>query len=123
MRTVKITTDNQVSIIDIPWTLAGFYEAIGDCDCLETVNVPSSFSANGRQMKMLVDESGRIKDKPINTAASFLYGITSHYQPIAGSVIFAEVDGEDLVPPAKPGRLLRVLTEHFKFLKEEGKES
>lgn len=123
MRTVKITTDNRASIIDIPWTLTGFYEAIGDCDCFETVNVPSSFSANGRQVKMLVDDSGRLKDKPINNAASLLYGILTHLQPIAGNVIFAEVDEEDLVPPAEPERLLRDLTEHFIFLEEEGKES
>lgn len=119
MKTVKITTDNRVSIIDIPWTLAGLYEAIGDCDCFETVNMPFHLSANGRQMKMLVDESGRIKDKPINNVASLLYGILTHLQPIAGNVIFAEVDGEDLVPPAEPERLLRVLTEHFVLLEEE----
>ena len=124
MRTIKITTDNRVSIIDIPWTLAGFYEAIGDCSCFETVNIPFNFPANGRQVKMLADESGWLKDKPVNLAASILYGcLTNSGLMIAGNVIFAEADGEDLVPPAEPERLLRALIEDFIFLEEEGKES
>lgn len=115
MTTVKITADNRISLIDIPWTLSGFYEAIEDCDCFETVNILPA-SANGWQIKMLADESGRLKGKPVNTAASFLYGITSHLQPIVGNVIFAEVEADDLVPPKEPEILMEILKETFEFL-------
>jgi len=119
MKTVKITADDRISIIDIPWTLGGFYGAIGDSDCFETVNIPAYLSSNGRPLRLLADESGRLKDKPVNRAASLLYGAAVHGQPIAGNVIFAEVDGEDLVPPAEPERLVKTLIAHFDFLTEE----
>ena len=72
------------------------YKAIG-CDCIEIVhpiNLPEPYT-------MIVDESGALKNLPINPIASVLYGTPTHGWPIVGkAMIMKEAitnDGPDIV--------------------------
>mgnify|MGYP002710973413 CR=1 FL=1 len=118
MKTVKITMDNKISIIDIPFTLDGFYKAIG-CECMETVKTKRMFELFQEPVLMLVDESGLLKGLDINRAASVLYGFAQHGQPIVGNVIFGQIRGEDIVPPKNVEKVKSILMDHFWFLEEE----
>ena len=72
------------------------YRAIG-CDCIEIVHpvhLPHPY-------KMIVDESGALKNLPINPIASVLYGTPTHGWPIVGTALIMKEamtsDGPDIV--------------------------
>lgn len=73
--------------------LDGFCEAL-DCDCIETVHLVGGYL-------MIIDESGKLKDKPLNPIASILYSRQSS-DWIAGDALLARIgsrNGEtDIVP-------------------------
>lgn len=119
-KTVKITTDNRISVVDIPWDCEGWYEAIGGgCDIVEMVRTQRMLDLFLAPIQMIVDEEGRFRDQELNLAASLLYGMDGHGQPIAGNVIFGVLTGADTCPPDDPEGLKRVLMEAYPFLKEE----
>lgn len=120
---VRITTDNKISVMDItPFEREGWYKAIGGgCDIVERVKTQRMFELLKMPVLMLVDEEGHWRGQEINLAASLLYGVKEHGNPIAGNVIFAIPDGPDLLPLSEEDawRIKDVLMKAFMFLKEE----
>lgn len=94
MKTVKVTTDNKISIIDVDFDdFRSIQRAIGGhFETVHTQLMEDYFK--DPSLIMLVDEEGRIKELPINPVGCTLYrGI------IAGDLIFAKTKGEDIVAP------------------------
>lgn len=69
---IKITTDGVVSTIDCDCFYYDYYNIYDwiNCDTFEIVNITKAIPL----ALMVVDESGLLKDKPINKVASVLYG-------------------------------------------------
>lgn len=81
---IKVTTDNQVSVVELSEPMnRSIYAAIG-ADCFETV---SGCLPDGHIM--VVDESGLIKNRPVNLLASGFYGPGDF--SIVGDVLFLMV--------------------------------
>ena len=113
MKTVKVTTDNIVSVIDVDFddfrdiqrAIGGHFEMVHTQLMTDYFHDPSVI--------MLVDEEGLIKELPLNPVGSALYrGI------IAGDLIFAQVKGEDIVAPDDVVGLKERLLHTFIGLKE-----
>ncbi len=102
VKTVKITTDNEISILELlEWNLSTMEAAI-EADCTEAVKTQRMVDLFQDSIVMIVDESGHRKNKPDNLVASILYGVDIHGCPIAGDVIFAVRRGLDDLPPENP---------------------
>lgn len=94
MKTLKITTDNKIRMIDIN---------MSDCKAIqkelggyfETVHTKLMYEYFKAPVIMLVDEEGRCKCLPLNVVGSYFYGTQEHGNPIAGDVLLALVVGED----------------------------
>lgn len=112
-KTIRITTDNKIEVLEIPWTLEGHEQAIGANMC-EVVWCRSEYAP----CVMLVDECGLLIDKPINKAASIMYGIEKHGQPIVGDVILVEQEGPEILPLVQLEFVKSKLLEVFPFLEE-----
>lgn len=94
MKTVKVTTDNKISIIDVDFDdFRSIQRAIGGhFETVHTQLMEDYFK--DPSLIMLVDEEGHIKKLPVNPVGCTLYrGI------IAGDLIFARIAGEDIVAP------------------------
>ena len=95
MKTLKITTDNKISIIDVDvddhkalrQAIGGYVEAVHTGVMHEYFKAP---------VLMLVDEEGLIKNLPVNAVASHFYGYQKHGYVIAGDAIFAISLGENM---------------------------
>lgn len=114
MKTVKVTTDNIVSVIDVDFDdFRDIQRAIGGhFETVHTQLMTDYF--HDLSVIMLVDEGGLIKELPLNPVGSALYrGI------IAGDLIFAQVKGEDIVAPDDVAGLKERLLHTFIGLKEE----
>ena len=61
-KTVRITTDNRISVLDIPWNLDKWEAAIG-ADCTEIVRTKRMLDFFGERIVMIVDESGSVKHR------------------------------------------------------------
>ena len=72
------------------------YEAIG-CDCIEVVH-PKRLP---RPYAMIVDESGLLKELPVNPLGSVLYETDKHGWPIVGTALLMKEamtdEGPDIV--------------------------
>lgn len=118
VKTVKITTDNKISVEELPnWSLGYWEKAIG-ADCTETVKTQIMYNLFWDRIVMIVDESGAVKGREINPVASFLYGILNHGVPICGDVLFARQDGPEILPLADAELVKFFLKDHFPFLEE-----
>lgn len=115
-KTVKVTTDNRISVVDVQWNLDGWEKAI-DADCTEIVKTQLMLDLFGEMVVMIVDESGLCKNRAKNQVASFLYGCGC---PVAGDVIFGIMDGPDVLPPDSAGALMQELKHNFSLLQEVG---
>ena len=114
MKTVKVTTDNIVSVIDVDFDdFRDIQRAIGgNFETAQTQLMADYFK--DPSLIMLVDEEGIIKELTLNPVGSTLYrGI------IAGDLIFAQVKGEDIVAPEDPEALKDRLLHTFIGLQEE----
>lgn len=98
-KTVRVTVDNKIKVLEIPWSLDAKGKAIG-ADCTETVKTQIMYNLFRDRIVMIVDESGAVKGREINQVASFLYGILNHGVPICGDVLFARQDGPEILPLA-----------------------
>lgn len=67
---------------------------------------------------MIVDESGKVNNRPDNSVASFLYGVDQHGHTIAGDVIFGVRRGTNDLPPENPELLKFFPKDHFPMLLE-----
>lgn len=96
MTTLKITTDNKISVIDLDFkNFKDIQQEIGGYfECVKTQRLWDYFKA---PVVMLVDEEGLIKGLPFNATASTFYGFDEHGYMIAGDAIIGLVLGEDVI--------------------------
>jgi len=113
MKTVKVTTDNKISIIDVDFDdFRSIQQAIGGhFETVRTQLMADYFK--DPSVIMLVDEEGLIKGLPLNPVGSALYRGT-----IAGDLVFAKTQGEDIIAPNDPEALKDRLLHTFIGLKE-----
>ena len=99
MKTVKVTTDNKVSIIDVDfYDFRSIQQAVGGhFETVRTQLMADYF--RDPCVIMLVDEEGLIKGLPEKALGCALYRTVRHGCPIVGDLIFARVDGEDIIAP------------------------
>jgi len=100
MLALKLDTDNCQTMEELrsdSGSLLGFcYQAIG-CDCIEVVHpkrLPHPYV-------MIIDESGALKELPLNPLASVLYETDKHGWPIMGTALLMKEamtdEGPDIV--------------------------
>jgi len=95
MIAIRVTTEKVLDVIEIePPVYKGLHELFGDY--FEIVR-PRGLK---HQFVMIVDESGLLKELPINLVGSVLYETHIHGQPIVGDIIIMReihnYDGADL---------------------------
>lgn len=118
MKTVKITTDNIVSVIDVELNdFRSIQRAIGGY--FETVHTQKMFDYFKRPMIFLADEEGHIKKLPLNRLGSHFYDTERHGWPIAGDIILAVPDGEYILGLDDAEDVKNQLLTDFIYLKEE----
>ena len=118
MKTVKVTPDNIISVIDVDFddfrdlqkAVGGHFEIVSTKTLYETFKMP---------MIMQVDEDGRSKQKEVNRLGCYFYDADKHGWPILGDVVFAIVAGEDIEAPDDAEALMVFLKMNFSYLKEE----
>ena len=124
MKTVKITTDNKISIIDVDFDdFKAIQKAIdGNFEFVKTQKMYEWFK---HPVVMIVDEVGHIKQKDTNDVGTFFYNDEqkrgfSEFWPIAGDLIFAIPVGEDLTgwDDEKVEDLKEGLMRYFTYLEE-----
>ena len=118
MKTVKITTDNKISVIDVNFNdfrdiqraIGGHFETVHTQLMADYFKDPSVI--------MLVDEEGIIKGLPQNLVGSALYGTAKRGIPLVGDLIFGIAAGEDIVGITDPEDMKKRLMSTFPGLKE-----
>lgn len=119
MKTVKVTTDNKISLIDVDFSnFRSIQQAIGGH--FETVHTQLMVNYfKDPSIIMLVDEEGLIKELPVNALGCALYGTPQHGHPIVGDLIFARISGEDIAAPDDAEALRERLFHTFLGLSKE----
>ena len=121
MKTLKITTDNKVSIIDVNLDdYRALQQEIGGY--IETVHTQIMYDYFKAPVLMLVDEEGLIKNLPVNAVASHFYGYQKHDCTIAGDALFAISLGENMTGFGERDseQWLEKMLEDFKILERKG---
>lgn len=107
MKMIKITTENQISVIDFPegWIREqnkSLVSHIGPkCELFEHVMPKRLYTELhgsreiGNCVSMLVDEDGHYHELDVNTVASWLYESDHHGYPILGNVLIVGEKLED----------------------------
>lgn len=118
MKTIKITADNKISIIDVDFDN---YKAIQNVigGYIEMVKTQKMFDYFGRPVLMLVDEDGYEKQLSGNAVASFMYDFEKYGLPVLGDIIFAQPAGEygeDMEGIGEPEETMQMLMQRFSFL-------
>lgn len=122
MKTVKVTTDNRVSVVEVELhDLRSIQQAIGGY--FETVHTKQMFQYFKCPMLMLVDEDGHCKGLELNRLGSFFYGMQEHGWPILGDFILAVPDGEDFSGLEDAEAMKEKLLEDFSFLEDGDNEA
>ena len=117
MKTIKISTNNEVSVIDVDFNdFRSIKNAIGGY--FETVKTQKMWDYFKRPMMFLADEEGHLKKFPLNQLGSYFYDTERHGWPIAGDIILAVPFGEYIIGIDDVEVLKLKLLKDFKFLKE-----
>ena len=117
MKTIKISTNNEVSVIDVDFNdFRSIKTAIGGY--FETVKTQKMWDYFKRPMMFLADEEGHLKKLPLNQLGSYFYDTERHGWPIAGDIILAVPFGEYIIGIDDVEVLKLKLLKDFKFLKE-----
>lgn len=119
MKTVKVTTNNTVSVIDIDFdnfreiqkTIGGHFETVHTLQMEKYFGDPSII--------MLVDEEGLLKSFPMNFFGSLMYGLLDHGHPIVGDLILAKIVGEDIAAPDDAELIKDKILRDFPVMKED----
>ena len=90
MKTVKVTPDNIISVIDVNFddfrdlqkAVGGHFEIVSTKTLYETFKMP---------MIMLVDEDGIMKQKEVNRLGSYFYDADRHGWPILGDIVLKSI--------------------------------
>lgn len=118
MKTIKITADNKISIIDVDFdNYKAIQKVIGGY--IEMVKTQKMFDYFGRPVLMLVDEDGYEKQLSGNAVASFMYDFEKYGLPVLGDIIFAQPAGEygeDMEGIGEPEETMQMLMQRFSFL-------
>ena len=117
MKTIKISTNNEVSVIDVDFNdFRSIKNAIGGY--FETVQTQKMWDYFKRPMMFLADVEGPLKKLPLNQLGSYFYDTERHGWPIAGDIILAVPFGEYIIGIDDVEVLKLKLLKDFKFLKE-----
>ena len=117
MKTIKISTNNEVSVIDVDFNdFRSIKNAIGGY--FETVKTQKMWDYFKRPMMFLADVEGYLKKLPLNQLGSYFYDTARHGWPIAGDIILAVPFGEYIIGIDDVEVLKLKLLKDFKFLKE-----
>ena len=118
MKTLKISTDNEISIIDVDFDdFRSIQKALeGHFETVHTAKMSNYFQG---PVIMLADEDGYFKKLLLNRFGSWMYDTQRHGSPILGNVILAEARYEDIVAVQEPEKLMEKLMNDFEFLKKE----
>lgn len=95
MKTLKITTDNKISIIDLDFDCESLKEEIGGY--FETVKTQKLWDYFKAKVVMIVDEEGLIKELPANLLGCYFYDTDKHGFPIVGDVILGLMIGPEII--------------------------
>lgn len=114
MKTIKITTDNKISIIDVDF---GDYKAMQKAvgGYVETVSTEQMYDFFKRPVIMLVDKEGRMKELELNVIGTVFNGMV----PIVGDIVLAQPVGmyrEDMEGIGEPEETMQMLMQRFSFL-------
>ena len=121
MKTLKISANNEISIIDVNfYDFRSIQKALGGH--FETVHTEKMGNYFQGPVIMLVDENGYFKSLPLNRFCSWMYDMPRHGSPILGDVILAEAHFEDITAVQEPEKLKEKLMDDFEFLKEDAHE-
>ena len=121
MKTLKISANNEISIIDVNFDdFRSIQKALGGH--FETVHTAKMSNYFQGPVIMLVDENGYFKNLPLNRFGSWMYDTQRHGYPILGDVILAEAHCEDITAVQEPEKLMEKLMDDFEFLKEGAHE-
>ena len=112
MKTIKVTTDNKVSYVDVNFDdYKDIQRAVGGhFESVHTTRIASFF---GPGVILIVDEEGLIKGLPINQLGCFFYGTMFHGHPIVGDLILAKAVGENWTAPDDVEELMDRLLKTF----------
>lgn len=118
MKTVKVSTDDVVSLIDIDFDSYREIRSVigGHFEIVHTHLMDAYFK--DPSIVMLVDEEGLLKRLPMNVFGSLVYGAAEHGHLIVGDLILARVVGEDITAPDDAEALKRKILQDFEALKE-----
>ena len=123
MKTIKVTTDNKVSYVDVNFDDYKDIQRVigGNFESVHTNRIANFF---GNDIIFLADEDGLIKNLPVNQLGCFFYGTMFHGHPIVGDLILAKVVGEDWTAPDDVEELMGRLLETFNLeeVKTDGDE-
>ena len=120
MKTIKIKTDNTVSIIDVDFNdFRSIQRAVGGY--FETVKTQKMYDYFKQPMMFLVDEEGHLKQLSLNQLGSYFYDTERHGWPIAGDIILAVPYGEYILGLDDVESMKKRLLKDFDFLQEEDK--
>ena len=118
MKTVKVTPDDLVSVIDVNFdSQYALKKAVGGQ--LKTVRTRTLYNMFKMPVVMLTDKDGLLKNKEINRLGSYFYDADRHGWPILGDIVFAIAAGEDIEAPDDAEALMVFLKMNFSYLKEE----
>ena len=93
MKTLKITTDNKISIIDLDFDHKSLREEVGGY--VELVRTQKLLDYFKTKVVMIVDEEGLVKNLPMNPMGCYFYDTDKHGNPIVGDVILGLLVGFD----------------------------
>lgn len=124
MKTIKVTTDNKVSFVDVNFDDYKDIQRVigGSFESVHTTRIARFF---GEGVILLVDEDGLSKDLPVNLLGCFFYGAMFHRHPIVGDLILAKVVGEGQTAPDDVEALMDRLLKTFNLeeVRADGNEN
>lgn len=91
MKTLKITTDSKISIIDLNFDHESLREEVGGY--VELVRTQKLLDYFKTKVVMIVDEEGLVKNLPVNPMGCYFYDTNKHGNSIVGDVILGLLVG------------------------------
>lgn len=117
MKTIKITTDNKISVIDVNFNdFRSIQDAVGGY--FETVKTQKMWDYFKHPIIFIGDEEAHIKKLPLNRFGSWLYDAEKHGWPIAGDIILAIPYGEYIIGLDDANLVKEQLLHDFDYLED-----
>lgn len=121
MKTLKITTDNKISIIDPDFDHKSLREEVGGY--VELVRTQKLLDYFKTKVVMIVDEEGLVKNLPVNPMGCYFYDTNKHENPIVGDVILGLLVGFDMhvigLGDRDAEQWMEKMLKDFEFLEKE----